>query len=389
MGNGTSLIEERKIYVSRPFTLQISTIEKLYTFNMDPYETLFDPYIHPPRSEDIHKSVMVHYDCGPHVEELAACLRGEPYNGTEVGYVLATCGYQNVTMIQSIASRAEDKNFVIRCSDGFITARLSTLRRRFQLIDDYFADTGSRSITLGYTTNEVRLAIDLHPWYSLVECYECLLHLNPKSNLYFFHYGMDGATMEQISYLAGRITRAERDALVLSSKRGKKGLLLPDDSTITLLAIFPSFSRPSTLAPLFYASYPSFYFLVQCRKDYRMASHSRTFLTWLLDADFTEDAHTLCHTPGEVIADLMDSIAWILRDTIVTEKELGYLMAMLGVRHLSLGNTETEVLLPYNLLPPIQSREAIVNVTTLLDQFYHIGRRMDPCRALQVVDILR
>lgn len=363
--------------------LYLSTLERLFSFRVDP-EALFEDevLISSDRSENPY---MTHYPYAHHADELAACLRGEEYDTEDVCALLGQ--WRAGSKIRDcIRERGNTTTFSFQCTDGVYTASEAMLRRRFQLIDDYVEDTGDLHMSLPYSAGEVHDAVNARVELRLATCYDALLHLNPKSNLYPFYYDMEDITMEQVSYLASRITEEERDQLFLTLNRDTH-LKLPSHTTPMLLASFPSFRRPTPFTARLFQAYPSFYFKLWCGVNC-IEGQARLFLDWLMTADFTRDASTLCHRPHGVIRELVNCVISVLSEIAVSDEELGYLMALLGVRHGSLKNMETKVLLPYDLLPPILPPVTIGEIVANL----HVMRSDHPIPLNQIamaLDVLR
>lgn len=363
MGNITTSVENPAVTQdkrTRIRTVQISTLEKLFSFKIDPYELLLEgPAIVPCPSGPM----LMYHNETHHVEELAAYLRGEEYSADDIMRLMQD--WPREGEVKDSITERKVESFFIRCTDGIFQASTAMLRRRFQLIDDFITDTGYTSIVLAYTLAEVEGAIIGDQYTPLSQCYNCLLYLNPKSNLYPFYHDMSGMTMEQVSYLASKITPSERDELLLTLNRHTH-LHLPFHNNLMLLVNFPSFRRAGHFSSVFFESYPSFFFVIQRDLEYRRGANARIFLDWFLAADFTRDVTTLSYPPQTIIAHLIDSIIWVLSEIYVTDKELGYLLAVLGVRHDSLKNTEMEVLLPYDILPPFVPSKCVEEIVSNL-----------------------
>lgn len=217
----------------------------------------------------------------PDAEELVTCLRGEP--GCYV-----TCSHQ-VQIGGHLYNRlhsAPGDRITIVCSDGRPTYSKAMLRRRFHFFDDYFSVyPDEMEVRLSCTVSQMTCVIERGP---LMDCYELLCHLNPRSNLYPFYCEMDGVPLSIVLSLAAKLTEDEKNSIVSFVLRRGESKFVPDITMPYLLTAFPTVrAEVDLLKNLLLPRYPSYAFCIiaHSTREVYLKQLAEPLLTW----DFSVD----------------------------------------------------------------------------------------------------
>jgi hypothetical protein len=217
--------------------------------------------------ETLPKSLeFVHCEDHANVEELMVCIGGDDYSlidAVNIREMFPTISDINIRNFQ--CANAEPVKYVyVICTDRTMLHPEATLRRRFQLIDDYLNDNPipdgeEASITLPFSYMEVSDAFQSSQFYSLLPSYDALCYLNPKSNLYFFYYDLDGISLDILTKLSNNLTAEERANLVQYGTR--RGWKVPSTEGIYILGLLDSVrSNIELMREIYEKEYPSYLF---------------------------------------------------------------------------------------------------------------------------------
>lgn len=198
------------------------------------------------------------------MEEIDAALRDEH---TDIDIIARCLGGMGslwpLTIHQRLAPHWTPEPITLICVDGELSyCSLPSLRRRFQLIEDYFTDhPNERSITLSCTKKEMRVCMMEAYCCRLAETHNALSYLNPKNNLYALHCDLAGTSISVLQQFTSRLSTEERASLV--SYAEKNGYRLPSEEGVYILGTLPSVRcRRDVMATLYRERYPSFLFSV-------------------------------------------------------------------------------------------------------------------------------
>lgn len=229
------------------------------------------------------------------VEEQVACLKGEPFD-REVLFNACTdrSDLSHTVIGGTLASAEKGSDIELLCVDGEVVLNKEVLMRRFHLIDDYFTDhPQEKSITLPFTTDEVLASVWIRG--NLVDCYNCLLHLNPKSNLYPFLFGMVGLPYSIFLSFARSVCEEETKTLLDFAYRTMPNYVVPERRVPYTLNIFPSVARNRDLMKsIFCGNYPSYLFCTLFNgREFPSSDGLSALQTWDFTVNFDDAAEGL------------------------------------------------------------------------------------------------
>lgn len=241
--------------------------------------------------------------------------------------------------LDALAGDSVEPPISFNMSDGSIIKCNSGLRRRFQLIDDYFTEYPDRnemdipfSCTV-FLDSIYGLASD-----KLTTCYHCLAYLNPKSNVYPFYFNPKGITLPALTHLVSRLTEEERVALEQYGDR--MGIKLPRKDGIAILGVLDTYRADLNVMALLFPNHPSY---VWCSVvDNHANKHHALFpyVDSLLNWDFSLDRDEFFFETDKVI----ELVERVIREANGTDMDVG------SIRKLACFITEpTEVMGPYDV----------------------------------------
>lgn len=273
---------------------------------------------------------------GPVLEELVACLRGESYCWKACCRYVPARGREYEILETNSGSRLR-----IICSDASLEYSTAMLRRRFQFVDDYLTEhPDEKSIRVPYTAAEVRTVIAKYG-HSLSQCYNCLAHFNPKSNIYPFYFDLEGIPLTIIENLSRNVTEKEKECLVRYVL--ERNIKLPSLSMPHLLVVFPCVARDKALMEaLFLEKHPSYLFCHTMERRSDWYSTAQEAASRLLTWDFSVDMDELYYSETETLRRVKDLIDSCLED--VEASGLEALCELLGIA--------VPVVLPYGVTIP-------------------------------------
>lgn len=228
----------------------------------------------------------------PIVQELVACLTGKPFFRDCVLRDMALLFEGRVYDIREVLGlEQETYDTVVQCSNGTLTYPSRMLRDNFKLAEDFLDEYPSSPLVLPFTTDEVQRAVYPSEHAKLLSCYECICHLNPKSNLHYFYFNLKDIPLVVIHDLAKALTETERDGiLAYASRKSCPGIVVPSRTGPLVLSIFNSVRyNADLLKSLFLLRHPSFLFCLLYRNINAHPTKTKYAVKALLTWDFTPD----------------------------------------------------------------------------------------------------
>lgn len=201
------------------------------------------------------------FDREDEMGEIAAILRGEHGDIDIVARCLGGMKSWPLVIYNKLAPHWTPQSITLVCSDGELSyCSLPSLRRRFQLIDDYFADhPDEKSIGLNCTKKEMGICMMEAYFCCLSETHKALSYLNPKNNMYALHCDLGGTPLHILQQFTSRLTAEERAALV--SYAEKNQYRVPSAEGVFILGALPSVrGRREAMKTIYRERYPSFLF---------------------------------------------------------------------------------------------------------------------------------
>jgi hypothetical protein len=233
------------------------------------------------------------------VEQMVNCLRGKKYYGPEFAYSDAKC-FLDMTELRALnifsTYKTEEKNISIVSNDDVDDFPLWLLKERFQLFDDYFTDNPeATSITLPFDACDIFSVIESSFTCNLVHYYDVVCFLNPKSNLYWFQFCLEGMAPEKVIKLSENFTEEEKTCLFAYGERSN--LVIPSRSGHYYLALFDSVRSVHALIEAIYREkYPSYAFCTLVSTRWHRTYITNALLTW----DFSVDKEDAYYTESHV-----------------------------------------------------------------------------------------
>lgn len=251
-------------------------------------------------------------------EGMIACLNGEPGSTHGIFNCLDPIEVNNIADIRAVLDSLylrDHQKLELIGDDGVTKCAVNTLRKHFQLVDDYLEDNPQETgIKLPFSNELISGCIYPTHDCALIDFYEALCHLNPKSNIYCFQFNLKDFPITKVLELASRFTEEEIDNIIdYVLKLGNKHLKLPSRKVPYILSAFDSVRNNTELMKAIYVEkYPSYLFCV-CYKTIWSEEKSEywsdaalALLTW----DFSIDQDM-------GIYDALDAISAVLMVTSV------------------------------------------------------------------------
>lgn len=213
-----------------------------------------------------------------------------------------------------------ERMVTIICTTGTIPYSLDNLRRRFQLVDDYFSEyPDATEINVPYDLGTLMACLRWTLGTLLNRCHPCIAYLNPKSNLYPFYFSPRRAPLALLETLAARLTPEERKALEAYGDR--MSVALPKKDGVCLLAVLEHFRADLDIMRGLFPEYPSYAFCA-CASYHKDRNHGLyelvvPLLTW----DFSADKDNFIFEYGEVMA-IVEAVVASVNDEDLTERQI-------------------------------------------------------------------
>jgi hypothetical protein len=207
---------------------------------------------------------LIYFEDHSCIEEVIACITGDGYDSLSINTALEEFPTFVILRTNFQELHRDSKQIALVCTDKTISYPEATLRRRFQLIDDYLNDNPipdgeEASITLPFSSGEISKIIRPTDQKLLLSDYDTLCYLNPKSNLYFFYYNLTGINLDVLTKLSNNLTVEERANLVQYGTR--RGWKVPSTEGIYILGLLDSVrNEREFMIEIYEKSYPSYLF---------------------------------------------------------------------------------------------------------------------------------
>jgi hypothetical protein len=240
------------------------------------------------------------------VEEVVAFLTGESYSRClvlrEIAQLLPMTEIGILGEIEDIFSQQTERTLDLICADNSARFQVDTLRRRFQLIDDYLEDNPTEtSITLPFSRVIMLTCVIIPMSHRLIWHYDALCYLNPKSNIYWFRFDLTDFPIEKVLEIASRFTKEEKRNIVNYALRNN--FKLASRKRRYILTAFTSVMHNQKLMEAIYLEqYPSYLFCLLFKNTWSISQveHFSTAALALLTWDFSIDQDTGVYEAFEV-----------------------------------------------------------------------------------------
>lgn len=232
-------------------------------------------------------------------------------------------------------------------------------------MDDFFENfPEARQVSIPFTVAELQEVIG----GSLARCYNCLLYLNPKSNLYPLHLDQKGMSLGKLGELTARLTEEERKSL--SDYGRRRGYFVPDETGLGILGLMDSVRCNAELMLELFPSHPSFAFIaaVTCNKK---VLHPWKLGRYLLDWDFSKDADDLLFDEKEIVEALSQVVTALHIFCKTTEEVLR--IARIFVPSFNSVSCVTPLLMPYDVNCATAEKKPLVVLESSLTVYLSIG----------------
>jgi hypothetical protein len=165
-----------------------------------------------------------------------------------------------------------------------------TLRRTFQLFDDYLTEfPEASSIELPYSPDVIDEALSGLDYENrttkLSGCIDCVKYLNPKSSTYFLRFLLQDTPIQQLIEISESLTKQDRIDILYARRRKEIDFPLPDEGVdyCILGAVLEKQNSMDTLKLLFPHS-PSYWVAVACYRSNKILA-----IQLLIEQDFSQD----------------------------------------------------------------------------------------------------
>ena len=282
------------------------------------------------------------------VEEFAAWIRGEGACEKDVTDVLSAMPEHVKPLLQLPEALPPRERVRLVMNNGSKKYSKASLRRQFQLIDDYFSDFPEQdSITLPFTREQVTGTLSRH--LPLVECCECLSYLNPKDALTYFDFDTTGSPPCLILSITERLTEENRKDILEARRASPMAYPLPNEGLgLGILGhIFQSHSDTQSLLH-FFSCYPSY--LLFAVVDYN--ERVRLLVTNHYNSgEYLPSNEYLLESLSSLICIFVISSFFHSATREDQKKHLGRVLAMMGKVHPLFENEGLDNILPYGIDP--------------------------------------
>lgn len=285
------------------------------------------------------------------IQELQAWYRGEEVTGRMVDDALKGI-YEDKRVPREIEAEVE-----IACADGVVQAsfHLATLRRNFQMIDDYLSDFSEHAVlSLPYSAQEVDECLEMLYCHdanvTIASIYSCLSHLNPKDPLFYFRRKSGDLPISILKQITSYLDEETKYNL-LSYMRRYPVCPLSREDEILLAVLLRAGDREAVVKMT--SDYPSYRFVLLEGYYESFESFSST--------PFEQQG---AHLPYTIIHKIQRCLITHFRSNPFTVEQLKIMFASLGVRHALLENMDSKTItLPYGI-GPLPSEQILAGLRT-------------------------
>ena len=174
----------------------------------------------------------------------------------------------------------EKDPFILTTNDGGeVVASKASLRRRYQLIDDYLSDFPEEtSMAIPYSKEVLEATVSCKGM--LCDVYDCLSHLNPFSAMYYLYHDTKGTSAERIIQVARLCTEEEVSSILDSIE--ENSLQPPHHGLgVNFLGVVLQAYKDGENAQAIFSAYPSYLTAFYCSVGDKVR-----FASMILTADY-------------------------------------------------------------------------------------------------------